>query len=276
MFNGTYSLAREKELVILGTVEMQSKRHESTWLNFGICALGRALQSSFRWVVFKGMDCKVAIWRSWSAQFTRGGLGTAKEASEEDCLRRSFTGHPEPPLLSSPAGTAWASSWLVSCRDAHARRLVLGLSWAWTAVLQLLPGSVAVARCGRCACVARLGVAPTAILARGGAWHGGLRGRLGKHGDNGCADSAPLRCRCSSLLFRLWAICVVVWVGRCPTVWVHGPARLAPGAVYTRELAPLGTGCVGALVIAGPTVGSGNACERLNSVRVIGCLLHSG
>lgn len=58
-------------------------------------------------------------------------------------------------------------------------------------------------------------------------------------------------------------------------MWVHGPARLAPGAVYTRELAPLGTSCVGALVIAGPAVGSGNACERLNSVRVIGCLVHS-
>lgn len=53
------------------------------------------------------------------------------------------------------------------------------------------------------------------------------------------------------------------------------PRTARSRAVYTRELAPLGTGCVGALVIAGPAVGSGNACERLNSVRVIGCLLHS-
>lgn len=56
-------------------------------------------------------------------------------------------------------------------------------------------------------------------------------------------------------------------------MWVHGPARLTPGAVYTRELAPLGPGCVGALVIAGPTVGSGDACELLDSVRVTRCLL---
>lgn len=69
-------------------------------------------------------------------------------------LPRSFAGHPAPPFLSSPARTAEANSWLVSCLDAHARPLELGLSWAWTAVPQQLPGFVAVVRCGRCACVA--------------------------------------------------------------------------------------------------------------------------
>lgn len=61
MFNGTFRLAREKDLLILETVVMQSKGHKSTCFNFRMCALGRALQSSFRWVVFRGMDCKYKI-----------------------------------------------------------------------------------------------------------------------------------------------------------------------------------------------------------------------
>lgn len=130
-------------------------------------------------------------------------------------------------------------------------------------------------RCGRCACVARLGVGPTAILARGGASHGGLQSRLHKHGGKGCADSATPQ------VSRLFTVVQVVGFlrpglfGEMPHSGVHGPARLTPGAVYIRELAPLGTGYVGGLVIAGPTVGSGNACELFYSVRVILCLLHS-
>lgn len=131
-------------------------------------------------------------------------------------LPRSFPGHPAPPFLSSPAGTAEADSWLVSCPEAHARPLRLGPAWAWTAVLQQLPGFVALVRCGRRACVARLGVGPTASLPRGGASHGGLQSQLCKHGGNGRPDSAPPRYRCSSLLFRLWAICLPGLCGVMP------------------------------------------------------------
>lgn len=83
-----------------------------------------------------------------------------------------------------------------------------------------------------------------------------------------------------SLLFT-----VVQAVGYLPpwSVWGDGPqcgfmaprGSLPPGAVYTRELAPLGTGCVGGLVIAGPAVEAGNACELLYCVRGILCLPHS-
>lgn len=132
-------------------------------------------------------------------------------------LPRSFTGHPAPPFLSSPAGTAEANSWLVSCLYAHARPLELGLSWAWTAVLQQLPGFVAVVRCGRCACVARLGMGPTAFLARAVPGMAASRSQLCKHGGNGWPDSAPApRYRCSSLLFRLWAICLPGLCGVMP------------------------------------------------------------
>lgn len=50
------------------------------------------------------------------------------------------------------------------------------------------------------------------------------------------------------------------------------------GGVYTAELAPLGTGFMDGLVIAGPTVGSTSVCELLNSMgeeEVRLCLPHS-
>lgn len=72
--------------------------------------------------------------------------------------------------------------------------------------------------------LARLGVGPTASLPRGGASHGGLRSQLCKHGGNGWPDSAPPRYRCSSLLFRLWAICLPGLCGVMPRSvgsWPH-------------------------------------------------------
>lgn len=179
-------------------------------------------------------------------------------------LPRSFAGHPARPFLSSPAGTVQANSWLVSCPDAHARPLGLGPSWAWTAVLQQLPGFVALVRCGRCACVARLGVGPTAFLPRGGASHGGLRSQLCKHGGNGWPDSAPPRYHCSSLLFRLWAICLPGLCGVMP----HSVGSW-PHMAHARCCLHQGIGTTGNRLRGrfsdwgwgGPAVEAGNACE---------------
>lgn len=38
----------------------------------------------------------------------------------------------------------------------------------------------------------------------------------------------PPRCRGSSLLFRLWAFCVLVCLGRCPTVGFTAPHGSLP------------------------------------------------
>lgn len=132
-------------------------------------------------------------------------------------LPRSFAGHPAPPFLSSPAGTAEANPWLVSCRDAHARPLALGPSWAWTAVLQQLPGFVALVRCGRCACAARLGGAQRPSCLGAVPRMAGLQSQLCKHGGNGWPDSAPPQV---SLLFT-----AVQTVGYLPprSVWGDAP-----------------------------------------------------
>lgn len=215
------------------------------------------------------MDCKVAILRSLGAQFTRGGLGMAKDSCEEDTppekLRRA------PSTSVSFLSRKDSRGQFVACLVPGRTRTAAGAG-ALVGV-DRCPATAPRVRCSgslwQVRMRSRLGVGPTAFLARGGASHGGLRSQLCKHGGNGWPDSALPRYRCSSLLFRLWAVCLPgVCVGWCPTVWVHGPTWLTPGAVYTRELASLGTSCVDGLVIGKggerrPAVEAGNECELL-------------
>lgn len=62
-------------------------------------------------------------------------------------------------------------------------------------------------------------------------------------------------------LVSVWAVSILGLCGEMPHRSGSCPCTARFGGGHTAELAPLGTGSMDGLVIAGPTVGSTNVCE---------------
>lgn len=67
-------------------------------------------------------------------------------------------------------------------------------------------------------------------------------------------------------LVSVWAVSILGLCGEMPHRSGSCPCTARFGGGHTAELAPLGTGSMDGLVIAGPTVGSTNVCELFNSM----------